>query len=550
MTYARSSTKCLAMWLALLAACSTDQPNDHVDNPFEGASGTAAPGGMAGPQPAGQGGESAGVGTAGTGAGGAGGSSGTGGAGGAVVPEPEDHDGDGVSSGDGGMDADNCPEVANAGQEDADRDGDGDVCDNCPSDPNPAQGDADRDGRGDACSCETQPEPEVLCEDATAGGLFPCNKIDMLAHITGRELGSKRDNVWEGNDLWGWHDQESGREFALALISDATVFVEVTNPHCPVIAGRLPSASGSAIGRDALVYRDHAYLGAETPGHGMQVFDLKQLTEARTEPETFEALTLYRGATNHVIGNSHTMEINVDAGYAYLAGTADCSGGLHIVDIRTPAEPRFAGCYSGSGYIHETQCVRYRGPDAEYEGRDLCFAAVPSRGIAIIDVTDPEAATLIASKSYSDLGYPHQGHLTQDHGYFVFGDEFDETTFGHRTRTLIFDVRALSAPEYVGAHVAETTSIDHNQYVLGPYSYQANMTAGLRIMDLRNVASAELTEIAYFDGIPDSDAAQMYGSWAAYPYLPSGTILLNGSHGLFVLRLHADLQPVNAASVP
>jgi hypothetical protein len=34
--------------------------------------------------------------------------------------------------------------------------------------------------------------------------------------------------------------------------------------------------------------------------------------------------------------------------------------GLHVVDIRNPAAPAFAGCVDDDGYVHETECVVYR----------------------------------------------------------------------------------------------------------------------------------------------------------------------------------------------
>ena len=57
---------------------------------------------------------------------------------------------------------------------------------------------------------------------------------------------------------------------------------------------------------------------------------------------------------------------------AYAVGSSmggeTCGGGLHMIDVRTPAEPVFAGCFadretgrSGTGYSHDAQCVVYQG---------------------------------------------------------------------------------------------------------------------------------------------------------------------------------------------
>lgn len=66
--------------------------------------------------------------------------------------------------------------------------------------------------------------------------------------------------------------------------------------------------------------------------------------------------------------------------------------------------------------------------------------------------------------------------------------------------------------------------------------FAADYTAGLRILDASKVAQAKLKEIAYFDIVPESDAPDYDGAWAAYPFLPSGNVIVSGmGQGLFVL---------------
>lgn len=61
------------------------------------------------------------------------------------------------------------------------------------------------------------------------------------------------------------------------------------------------------------------------------------------------------------IGRAHNLGINEDTGYAYVVGAREglhgCAGGLHMVDVRQPASPTFAGCVAEDGYVHDTQCV-------------------------------------------------------------------------------------------------------------------------------------------------------------------------------------------------
>jgi choice-of-anchor B domain-containing protein len=144
----------------------------------------------------------------------------------------------------------------------------------------------------------------------------------------------------------------------------------------------------------------------------------------------------------------------------------------------------------------------------------------------------------ISSTVYPQLGFAHQGWLTEDHRFFLMGDELDERDFIVPTRTHVFDLSDLDAPVYVFAYEAATTSIDHNLYVLGNRVFQANYTSGLRVLEFGDLANEELVEIAFFDTFPASDATDFSGAWSVYPYLPSGTIIVSDrSNGLFILSL-------------
>jgi choice-of-anchor B domain-containing protein len=148
------------------------------------------------------------------------------------------------------------------------------------------------------------------------------------------------------------------------------------------------------------------------------------------------------------------------------------------------------------------------------------------------------ALQTLAAVTYPELGFVHQGWLTDDHQYLFIGDELDEASFGVPTRTHVFDVTDLDAPAYVYAFEASTRSIDHNLYVLGNRVYQANYTSGLRFLEFTDLGNQEMSEVAFFDTFPDSDAVNFDGAWSVYPYLPSGNIIVSDvTNGLFVLTV-------------
>ena len=60
-----------------------------------------------------------------------------------------------------------------------------------------------------------------------------------------------------------------------------------------------------------------------------------------------------------------------------------------------------------------------------------------------------------------------------------------------------FDVADLDAPTLLFVHSSGETAIDHNQYVCGAHTYQANYEAGLRVLEIAD--DGALAEVAFFD---------------------------------------------------
>jgi choice-of-anchor B domain-containing protein len=388
----------------------------------------------------------------------------------------------------------------------------------------------------------------VPCVNGKAGS-YPCKNVDLLSVLPLNAIGGGN-----GNDIWGWTDPTTGKEYALMGRTNGTAFVDVSDPVNPVYLGNLPSHGGSSSWRDIKVYADHAFVVADAiEGHGMQVFDLARLRGV-TSPQTFTEDAHYAK-----FGPAHNIAINEDTGFAYAIGSDTCSGGPHIVDIKNPTSPTEAGCVSQDGYTHDTQCVTYAGPDADYTGREICVNSNEDT-VTIVDVTDKAAPKQISKTTYSPSCevsgalplpgvldcYTHQGWFTEDQKHFLVDDELDEAgllgvifpiPLDTKTKTYVLDMSDLDSPVHTGTYTAAVDSIDHNQYVKGNHSYQANYQSGLRILDITDVASAKLTEAAYFDIYPQGDSANFNGAWSVYPYFASGTVIVSGiEQGLVVVK--------------
>ena len=361
------------------------------------------------------------------------------------------------------------------------------------------------------------------CVNGLAAGLYPCDNIDLYATMGVNQVGGG-----DMNDIWGWTDPLDGKEYVLLGRTNGTAFIDISNPTSPVYLGNLNTNTVSSLWRDIKVYGNYAFIVSEAGGHGMQVFDLTKLRNVTNPPVNFSADAVYTG-----FGNAHNIVINEATARAYGVGTNTASGGLHIVDISNPLNPTILGTFSQDGYTHDAQVVTYIGPDAQYQGKEIAFACNENT-ITIVDVDDPTDATLISTEGYSGSAYTHQGWLTEDHKYFVVGDELDEQQSGVNTRTYFFNVEDLNNPVLAGTYTATTSAIDHNLYIKDGIAYQSNYRAGLRLLDVSNAPNAE--EVGFFDLYPSSDAASFNGTWSNYPYFASGVVAVSHiEEGLFLL---------------
>jgi choice-of-anchor B domain-containing protein len=370
-----------------------------------------------------------------------------------------------------------------------------------------------------------EPTQAVPCVDGTASG-FGCRNIDLAAHLPLATLGGVKTN-----DVWGWTDPETGAELALAGMTSGLTVVDATAPTAPVVLGFLPSASGTDQWRDIQTVQGHAYVVSEAAGHGMQILALAPLLG---EPKG--GLT----EDGHYDGfdSAHNIASIPDRQLAWALGSDTCDGGLHGMDLSNPLHPTFLGCWDEGGYVHDAHCVTYQGPDADHLGEDICIALAPeSEGpVAIIDMSDPAHPRTIATASYPNSPYAHQGWLTEDHAFFVMNDEEDEIG-GTSTRTLFFDVRDLDAPRFVGDHLQDARSIGHDGYVAGDRLFETNLSRGLRVFDLVDPGSADMEEVAFFDTYPAGDGVSFQGAWGSYPFFPSGTVAVTSlREGLFLLN--------------
>ncbi|KAJ3507671.1 hypothetical protein NLJ89_g6171 [Agrocybe chaxingu] len=387
---------------------------------------------------------------------------------------------------------------------------------------------------------------------------YRCGNVDLYSFYTHAELGSA---VGEGSSSWGWVHE--GREFIIIAQADGAAIAEVTKDGKLDYLGRLPKTPGTAnaIWRELRVLDNYLVVGSEAVNHHVQIFDLRKvlaITPAQ-KPKTFNPATeltaLWRGLP---VGRTHNIVINWDLGYIVAVGsqprTNQFRSGLVFIDIKNVTNPTLAGYEASAGYVHDAQCLLYKGPDVRYLGNDICYGYNEDR-LVIYNVTDKANAKVISETSYVGAAYTHQGWLLDpnDQRFLILDDEYDEydgigpAADGHAV-TYIWDVSDLQNPKQTGYYKSKDITIDHNQFVHEGKAYQSNYGNGLRILDLSSIPSdptgSGVEEIGFFDIYPEDDnrpsngSLQFVGTWSSYPFFPSGYIIINTiERGAFVVKL-------------
>ena len=137
----------------------------------------------------------------------------------------------------------------------------------------------------------------------------------------------------------------------------------------------------------------------------MQIFNLNRLRSITPSSSGINMLT----ADVHYseMTNSHNIVANEETDYIYAVGTATCNSGLHIIDVKNPLKPEFVSCFKGDGYVHDAQCVIYKGPDKSYYGREICFCYNEDT-LTIVDVENKMQPKIISRTGYNKTYYTHQ----------------------------------------------------------------------------------------------------------------------------------------------
>ena len=366
----------------------------------------------------------------------------------------------------------------------------------------------------------------------------------------------------ERNDIWGYTDLNTGREYAFIGVETGVAILDITDPTAPEQVGA-PTGTATTW-RDIEIYqqfdaaaqrwRAFAYVVADNAPDPLMVLDLSGLPNG-VEQVTFtsdhrSAHTNYMTNADWTYGIAQTSETPLLA----IAG-ANLNGGNHrLYSLTNPRAPALISV-STSGYAHDltsfpvkdarknTQCV-----NASAQPVCQVLTDFNENTFDIWDVTDPNSRQLLVSQPYPNARYTHSGWWTEDGRYLFVHDELDERDFNLNTTVRVFDMANLRAPVLAGSWVGPTRAIDHNGYVRGNRYYFSNYSEGLTVLDITNPATP--ARVGFFDTFPATAELGFVGAWGTYPFFASGTIAISDiNSGLYLVRDETLSTPRGAFSV-
>ena len=378
------------------------------------------------------------------------------------------------------------------------------------------------------------------CESRRSG-IHPCRDVDLLARVALADMSARPSGA---NDVWGFKDLNTEREYALLGLREGVAVFDVTEPTVPFEVGFVPGHG--SIWRDVKIlqrydasanrWRSYAYVTVDAGGR-LSVLDLTELPHRVRFVRRMEedAHNVYVSGVDFAFGTA----LPGGSPVVHLLGGPGrfLYGAFRSFDLAVPSRPALVA-ESWTDYSHDAVSFRARGRQAAAcTGAGPCDVLVDfnENTFDLWDVSNPGDARMLSSTTYPNAAYTHSGWVTEDGRYLFLHDELDEVQeLVAKTRVLVFNLADLGNPSHAGAWHGPDAATEHNGAVRGNRHYLSHYGRGLVVLDITD--PIEPAEVGHFDTAPLQNLG-LGGAWGVYPFLPSGNLLISDqSSGLFVLR--------------
>lgn len=317
------------------------------------------------------------------------------------------------------------------------------------------------------------------------------------------------------NDIWGYVD-EFGTEYALVGLKNGVSVASISPEGVPKEIGRIPGPTSTW--RDLKTFNDFAFVVHDTKvdtvdNQGLLVIDLREVENDSISFKVFD----FGG----LLQRSHNIYID-ENGIAYLTGSNVHDGGVGgalMIDVNDPNNPLMVGLFN-EYYLHD--CVTRN---------DTMWGGAIYQGVLIaVDVKDKTDPKVIGIQETPNL-FTHNCWFSDDGKYIFTTDERSDASVASYD---ISDVENIKYLDRIQSFYSDKT-IPHNTHFINNYLVTSYYRDGLQIVDAQYPDN--LIDVGHYDTAPNLGGNGFNGAWGAYPYLPSGRILVSDmERGLFVFE--------------
>tara|TARA_R110002072_G_scaffold97726_6_gene214855 strand:- start:4227 stop:5858 length:1632 start_codon:yes stop_codon:yes gene_type:complete len=326
------------------------------------------------------------------------------------------------------------------------------------------------------------------------------------------------------NDVWGYSDA-NGNEYALVGTEIGFSIVDISQASNPVEKGNIPGAF--SIWRDIKTWSHYAYVihdGHAGPSDGILIVDLDSVNQSQQKYSNFfPTITVDTNSGSFI--QAHNLYID-ENGILYVFGAAmngipggDVNGALMFDLNPDPENPVFVGVFN-EHYLH----------DGMARGDTLWGSAIYEGKLLAIDVSDKTNPVILGSIATPN-NFTHNAWVSDDNKTVY---TTDEKPGAYVTAIDVSNPGVMQELDRIQQSIDTSQVIPHNTHVYGDFLVNSYYTSGLQIVDISKPEI--MVEVGIYDTSPLANS-NFEGAWGAYPYLPSGLILVTDRQtGLWILN--------------
>ncbi len=379
----------------------------------------------------------------------------------------------------------------------------------------------------------------LIVSNAFCQVTYQSQNISLLSNWTNPNIPAEPSHGLKYGGIWGWTDG-LGKEYAIQGASDGTYFVDVTNPTNPVQVDFVQGRRPNCLYHEIKTYSHYAYLSSDDYSpNSFQIVDLQYL------PDSVHVVM----DSTLVFERAHTMWVDGDKLYAAaVKGGYAVYSQMAVFSLANPESPVLISMIENDyptllGSPAHDMLVR----------NDTVYASIGYDGLYIFHFNSAtnHFEYINSITNYVSGGYNHSSALTADGHTLIFCDEVPS---GLPMKAL--DVTDLQNLVIKSTFSSSSGATPHNPFMINNTCFIAYYQEGLQVYDVSNASAPVLA--GYFDTHVQSPLGGPFtpdpyaGAWGAYPFLPSGNVLVSDmQNGLFILNVSIILgvsNPLNTAS--